>query len=316
MPNEDCPIWGTHARHLPKDADGLLVASPRAGGTYFISGTAVGLVAQLDDASKARLTTFLVDQRLQGIPEPTITSSVVDAAVRSRPLSVASRLDRLLRFLEKATPRLGDRIRLLDGSDRALEALAWSESSTGPEIQWLFQVLGQNGWVSPQIHTSGFDAVVDIGGYERLEAISNRILPLTQGFVAMWFDSSVRDIYDDGIAPAIRDAGYIPMRIDRKEHNNKIDDEIIAEIRRSRFLIADFTYGDGGPRGGVYYEAGFAHGLSIPVIFTVRADLIDRIHFDTRQYGHILWSQPDDLRAQLKNRISATIGDGPKGMRG
>jgi hypothetical protein len=36
-------------------------------------------------------------------------------------------------------------------------------------------------------------------------------------------------------APAIRDSGYEPMRIDRKEHINKIDDEIIAEIRRSCF---------------------------------------------------------------------------------
>ena len=32
-----------------------------------------------------------------------------------------------------------------------------------------------------------------------------------------------------------------PVRIDQKERLNKIDDEIIAEIRRSRFLVADFT---------------------------------------------------------------------------
>ena len=46
------------------------------------------------------------------------------------------------------------------------------------------------------------------------------------------------------------------MRIDRHEHVNKIDDEIIAEIRRARFVVADFTHGDTGGRGSVYYEAG------------------------------------------------------------
>ena len=40
----------------------------------------------------------------------------------------------------------------------------------------------------------------------------------------------------DGIEPAIIDAGYSPIRIDRKLDVRKIDDEIVAEIRRSLFL--------------------------------------------------------------------------------
>lgn len=42
------------------------------------------------------------------------------------------------------------------------------------------------------------------------------------------------------------------MLILNKEHANKIDDEIIAEIRRSAFLVADFT----GQRQNVYFETG------------------------------------------------------------
>ena len=56
----------------------------------------------------------------------------------------------------------------------------------------------------------------------------------------------------------IKDAGYEAVRIDKQRHLNKIDDEIVAEIRRARFLVADFTQGETGPRGGVYYEAGFS----------------------------------------------------------
>jgi hypothetical protein len=55
-------------------------------------------------------------------------------------------------------------------------------------------------------------------------------------------------------------------------HNNKIDDEIVAEIRRSKFLLADFTCEKEKVRGGVYFEAGFGMRLGIPVIWTVAKD--------------------------------------------
>ncbi len=132
----------------------------------------------------------------------------------------------------------------------------------------------------------------------------------------MWFDASMNDVYEKGIEPAIKEAGYEPMRIDRKQHNNKIDDQIIDEIKYSRFLVADVTQDESGARGGVYYEAGFAHGLKdcgrkIEVIFTCRKDVIDEVHFNIRQYNHIIWETPEDLKERLVNRIAAVIGDGP-----
>ena len=126
----------------------------------------------------------------------------------------------------------------------------------------------------------------------------------------MWFGLDP-NVYQEGIKPAVEEAGYEAIRIDKTEYNSKIDDEIVAAIRRSRFLIADFTQGDDGTRGGVYYEAGFAYGLNIPVIFTCHEDGIEEVHFDTRQYNHIIWTDPGDLRERLVQRISATIGDGP-----
>jgi hypothetical protein len=62
------------------------------------------------------------------------------------------------------------------------------------------------------------------------------------------------------------------------EHINKIGDEIISQIRRSKFLIADFT----GHRGGVYFEAGLAMGLGLLVFWTCRRDDLDKLHFDIR----------------------------------
>jgi len=91
------------------------------------------------------------------------------------------------------------------------------------------------------------------------------------------------------------------------EHINKIDDEIISQIRRSKFLVADFT----GHRGGVYFEAGFAMGLGISVFWTCRQDDIKNLHFDIRQYNSIDWTDPADIAARLRRRIEAVIGPGP-----
>ncbi|MHC4124718.1 MAG: nucleoside 2-deoxyribosyltransferase, partial [Planctomycetota bacterium] len=60
-------------------------------------------------------------------------------------------------------------------------------------------------------------------------------------------------------------------------------------------------------RGGVYFEAGFAKGLGREVIFTVKEDDVEKLHFDTRQYNHIVYDSPEDLYEKLYNRICATI---------
>jgi nucleoside 2-deoxyribosyltransferase len=145
-------------------------------------------------------------------------------------------------------------------------------------------------------------------GWSQIEALRHGDIKSDRGFVAMWFDKSM-DAADVTIGAAIREAGYRAVRLDRHEHNNRIDDEILAGIRRSKFVVADLT----GQRGGVYFEAGFALGLGIPVIWLCRKDDMAKIHFDNRQYNFILWEEGKlaELSKALQNRIEATIGRGP-----
>ena len=98
--------------------------------------------------------------------------------------------------------------------------------------------------------------------------------------------------------------------MDEKQFNDKIDDKIIAEIRRSGLVVADVT----GHRADVYYEAGFATGLGLPVIWTWEEADIENAHFDTRQYNHIVWKDAEDLKTKLVSRIEATgLAHPPRG---
>ena len=314
-----CPIWGTPAKIISgRTGDGLYIYSSRAAGNYYIAGSAEAMLEHRDERLKAKLTSWLVEQRWLGTQKPEIFSTTIKEANNRRNLSVPERADRILRYIDNQTTHIGDQVRLsAPDQGTALEyhntmnMYAFSESTEIGEVSFLLNYLSSQGWLNQSADHSGY--VLTIDGYVRLSELGTKYIKSSWAFVAMWFDSSMNDLWEEGIKPGIMDAGYDPIRIDETEPIDKIDDAIIAEIRRSRFIVADFTHGDEGARGSVYYEAGFAHGMDIPVIFLCREDITKKIPFDTRQHKHIEWSKekPGELREKLANRISAVIGDGP-----
>ncbi len=154
---------------------------------------------------------------------------------------------------------------------------------------------------------TGQDKLLTAKGHLVYERMTAQRTSQSQAFVAMWFDPSVHSAYTDGIEIAIRSSGFDPIRIDKRDFADRIDDQIIAEIRRSRFIVADFT----GNRGGVYYEAEFAHGLEKKVLFTCRKSDEFGLHFDVEHYNVIFWTQPNEIVKPLQNRILALFGAGP-----
>ena len=320
-----CPIWGdpfpATVDHAAIRGAYLIVDSPRAGGRYQVSKRARPSIDELDDHQKARLTTLLVDARRRGTPCPEVDTNTIDTALDTSPLSVTDRAERLLLHFAMESQSIGAQ---LPCHQYAYLSFAWTESVTWDEVRYFRNYLAENQWVhldrngkshSESIkgkthHIPYAPVVVTVAGYRRVSDRDTSAVS-SQAFVAIWFDESMDVPYAEGIRPGIRDAGYTSLRIDQKPDVNKIDDEIIAEIRRSRFLVADFTHGDDGARGGVYYEAGFAHGLGLPVIFSCHKDIVENLHFDTRQYHHIVWETPEELRESLSNRILALIGEDP-----
>ena len=57
---------------------------------------------------------------------------------------------------------------------------------------------------------------------------------------------------------------------------------VVADFTCETFVKEDSVAPEGLANGNVHYEAGFAHGLGIPVIYTCRADCKDYLRFDTR----------------------------------
>ncbi|HEV7514290.1 MAG TPA: hypothetical protein VGO27_21520 [Candidatus Acidoferrum sp.] len=188
-----------------------------------------------------------------------------------------------------------------------LQSTCWAQSFD--ELQYVLQdFLEQEGLVRTYV-TGGFKLTPR--GWARVEDLRGGTVDSDRAFVAMSFDPKYSKLFEFGLRPGIQRAGYNPIRIDRVEHNNRIDDEIVATIRQCKFLVADFSVN----RGGIYFEAGFAVGLGRPVIWTVQREELDNVHFDTRQYNFVRWTNeglPEFAKA-LQNRIEASsIGRGPR----
>jgi hypothetical protein len=210
---------------------------------------------------------------------------------------IMHRLDLLLRWFERRSKHAGDYVTF----SRDIYPLIDAENDK--EVMFLAETL-----VTQQLLERRQNRINDLRitgkGWEYLQPLTSGGVPGTC-FVAMSFDPSLDPAFDDGIYPALdKDCGYHADRVDRNPHNEKIDDRIMAGIRAAQFVVADFT----GHRQSVYYEAGFAQGLGRTVIRTCRDTDFDHLHFDTRQFVHLKWSTPAQLREMLANHVSATIG--------
>ena len=204
-----------------------------------------------------------------------------------------------------------------------LPLIAVSRIINGHEFSFVFMEYLRN----EQKYISKNNRNITSKGWAYLETFRHPNPDSKKAFVAMWFDEKMREIHETYIKQAAYEAGeYDAQTIDEKDFNGDIYDAIIGEIRSSKFIIADFT----GNRDGVYYEAGFADGFNIPVIYTCKEDWWDKeveknveaelvngkkesvkiiekrkVHFDLNHKNFIRWKDGKDLQDKLVIRIKA-----------
>ena len=295
---ESCPICKENIQYSSLGSrDAYSVNCPRCG-NYHLTRTALANLRNkpLSDRQRANISGWLFENRIYEV-----TTRSIDWLSEIPTPSFDERADKILQGLEKKTEFAGQYLE----SNTSWISIGWCINEK--ELNEVFEYL-ENSYIHKQIKGNQQIYKILPKGWSQLDNLKKTGADKKQCFVAMWFDDQMQSIYEQSIAKGILDAGYKPHRVDQREYNNKIDDEIIAQIRRSRFIVADFT----GHRGGVYYEAGFAQGLGLEVILTCRKDEMENLHFDIRQYNCIDWEQ-DKLgvfRKRLKNRIERVFGQG------
>ena len=149
-------------------------------------------------------------------------------------------------------------------------------------------------------------------GWERFRELSTLRTASRYGFMAMKYnDPELEAIVRDHFAPQVKLAGFDLKRLDEGQGAGLIDDQLRLRIRQARFLVCDLTHGN----RGAYWEAGYAEGLGVPVIYTCRRDVFTdpkhehHPHFDSAHWVTVPWdpSEPGPAAVKLKITVRATL---------
>lgn len=299
-----CPIckseeFTSHSTHSSKDAVNVecRICGKYVADREFLLDSGSGL----DERIRYLLSAIVREANEAGSSTIEVSYQSYQTLIAGRELfDVSSKAIKFLRLINSRTRYYGDQVKIRMEYDYPL-AFAKNQH----EFNALRDYLIEAGNIKGQFPGGDGNLLsITTKGIEFLEQSATKGKDGNQAFVAMWFDSSLLPIFENGIDPAVRACGYSAVRVDRLEHNQKIDDLIISSINDSKFLVADFT----GHRQSVYFEAGYALGQKKQVIWICKDSDINASHFDTRQYNHIVWTSESDLKAKLENRIAAVIG--------
>jgi hypothetical protein len=302
----DCAVCQRPAKKLLLEPDEVHHQQCPRCGEFKLPQTAGKTLCRMRKSSiiVIKLSGWIQDQNMVG-NIPALTDEQLKLIEITPTLGIQDRANRFLQYAVKKAPTLYSRF---DIADPVFLAITYSNDQT--EVKYLGKFLEEQG-VMRLIGDSG-KAEITAHGHLRCEELNTRPSASTQGFVAMWFDESMKEAYSSGFEIALREAGYDPVRVDRVEHVGKIDDEIIAQIRKSRFVVADLT----SHRGGVYFEAGFALGLNLPVFWTCRRSDFDHGTSTSSSSTASTGAKPGELADRLQKRIEAVIGAGPRRPQG
>ena len=298
-----CPVCGYRRRAIARAVEDygnrLAVECPRCG-PFRIGRGAVGRI-EAGDVSRTKLSAWIRGYKESGGSPPMILAKELDAIMETLPEHSVADKQRLL------LAAIGRRTKPSESAELVAEedfGVAWAES--GGELRYLLRALGEEGLVQVTESARIASCEVTPAGWEQLEGMATGARRGGQVFVAMSFDPDLESAWSAAIAPALKSGGYEPYRVDMDQHLDRIDAKVQVEIDRSAFVVADVT----GQKQGVYFEAGYALGQGMPVVWCVREDELPKVHFDTRQFNHVVWRDAEDLRAKLAERVAGAIGGG------
>jgi hypothetical protein len=147
-------------------------------------------------------------------------------------------------------------------------------------------------------------------GWEKYSALKQVRVDSRVAFMAMKFgDAELNSVVDGCFRLAVKRAGFELRILTDRQEAGLIDNQMRAALLAARFVIADLTHGS----FGAYWEAGFADGRGLPVIYTCRRAEWERAksHFDTNHMTTVLWNtanlkpSEDELTAIIRTTLRA-----------
>lgn len=113
-----------------------------------------------------------------------------------------------------------------------------------------------------------------------------------------WNDVYYKEVY----IPAIKEAGFEPVRGDEIFSSGSVVEQIWEQIDKSKVLLADLT----GKNPNVFYELGLAHAARKPVVFT--SGVLEDVPFDLRHLRVIIYDlREPNWNLKLKSSITAYL---------
>jgi len=118
-----------------------------------------------------------------------------------------------------------------------------------------------------------------------------------------WFDRYYQDVY----VPAIKEAGFEPVRADELFTTGSVVEQIWEQIEKSKLLLADLS----GKNPNVFYELGLAHAAKKPVVFT--ASQVEDVPFDLRHLRVIIYEiREPEWAARLQKNVTDYLRNAAK----
>jgi len=297
-----CPICQQSSKQGQYSSEWLSVNCTNCGEYIITQEAQMEALSKIGkDESKRARASHQIRKRQSNDEQVKLLSSDIEVLTNSELPSIIEQADNLLRHFAARTKEPGRWLRI--AAPEEWIGITGSISKDGVNAL-LSYLINERYIVSSDNKDPNFSMTVR--GWVHYEEIQKQAKDSTIAFMAMKFGVPELDqIVEDIFRPAVTQTGFRLQKLTDEQKAGLIDDQLRLQIRRARILIADLTHAN----NGAYWEAGFAEGLGIPVIYTCKQSVFDdektKPHFDTNHYLTVVWN-PDNIEEAAK-KLKATI---------
>ena len=138
-----------------------------------------------------------------------------------------------------------------------------------------------------------------LNGWEKYEELKRGQNNSHKAFMAMQYGNTKLDcVFENIIKPGLKEIGFEINRLDKTNKSGLIDENLIVEIRDSKFLVVDLSDGN----KGAYWEAGYGEGLNKKIFYICDKQQFDTVkdlvHFDVAHQNIYFWNDNDSTNPQ------------------